>query len=74
MELHLPPETEAKLNDLARRTQRGTDELLEEAVDYLVAYNEWFENKVRSSMTASEGNRTVPDEEVGAWLERRERR
>jgi len=28
MELHLTPETEAKLNDLARGTHRGTDELL----------------------------------------------
>jgi predicted transcriptional regulator len=74
MELRLPPETEAKLNELARRTHRGTDELLEEAVDYLVSYNEWFERKVKSSITAAEESQTVPDEEVGAWLERQERR
>ena len=74
MELHLTPEAEAKLNDLARRTRKGTEELLGEAVDHLVAYNEWLERKVRSSMAAVEGNQTVPDEEVGAWLERRERR
>ena len=74
MELHLTPEAEAKLNDLARRTHRGTDELLGQAVDYLVAYSEWFERKVRNSMAAAEGSQTVPDEEVGAWLERRERR
>lgn len=74
MELHLTPETEAKLNDLARRMQRGTDELLEQAVDYLVSYNEWFERKVKESMLAAEGNKTIPDEAVGAWLELRERR
>ena len=74
MELRLTPETEAKLNELARRTHRATDELLGEAVDHLVAYNEWFERKVRKSMVAAEENQTVPDEEVGAWLERRERR
>jgi predicted transcriptional regulator len=73
MELHLPPETEAKLNELARRTRRRTDELLGDAVDYLVAYNEWFEPKVRNSIAAAE-EKAVPDEEVGAWLERRERR
>lgn len=71
MELHLTPEAEAKLNDLAQRTHRGTDELLGQAVDYLVAYNEWFERKVRNSMAAAEGSQTVPDQEVGAWLERR---
>jgi hypothetical protein len=31
MELHLTPKTEAKLNELARRTRRGADELIEEA-------------------------------------------
>lgn len=71
-ELHLTPEAEAKLNDLARRTHSGTNELLGQAVDYLVVYNEWFERKVRNSMVAAEGNPTVPDQEVGAWLERRE--
>ena len=70
MELHLTPEAESKLNDLAQRTHRGTDELLEQAVDYLVAYNEWFEHKVRNSMAAAKGNQAVRDEEVGAWLER----
>jgi predicted transcriptional regulator len=74
MEPRLTPETEAKLNDLARRTQRGTDELLEEAVNHLVAYNEWFERKVRNSIAAAETKQTVPDQQVGAWLERRELR
>jgi predicted transcriptional regulator len=69
MELHLTPEAEAKLNDLARRTRRGTDELLGQAVDYLVAYNEWFERKVRNSMAAAEGNQSVPDEERGSNVE-----
>jgi predicted transcriptional regulator len=74
MDLHLPPETEAKLHDLARRTHKRTDELLGEAVDYLVEYNEWFERKVRTSMADVENGQTVPDAEVAAWLERRERR
>jgi predicted transcriptional regulator len=74
MELHLTPETEAKLNDLAKRTSRRTDELLGEAVDYLVSYNDWFERKVKDSMAAAEGSPTIPNEEVAAWLDQRERR
>jgi predicted transcriptional regulator len=73
MELHLPQQTEAKLNELARRTRRGTDELLEEAVEHLAAYHEWLERKVNDSLTAVERGQTVSDEEVHAWLERRER-
>jgi predicted transcriptional regulator len=67
----MTPQTEAKLNDLARRTHRGTDELLEEAVEHLLAYHEWFEHKVKASMAAVERGETVPDADVRAWLERR---
>jgi len=67
------PETEAKLNELARRTHRGTDKLLEEAVEHLVTYNGWFEHKVTASLAAAERGETVPDEQVRAWLEQRER-
>ena len=72
MERHLSPETEAKLNDLAVRTHRGTDELLEEAVDHLVTYNEWIEGKVNASIAAVERGETVSHAEVLSWLEQRE--
>jgi predicted transcriptional regulator len=73
MELHLTPEAQAKLNDLALRTRRGADELIEEAVDHLVTWNDWLERKVNSSIAAAERGEITSDEEVRAWLERRER-
>ena len=72
MELPLKPESQARLNDLAARTGRGTDELLEEAVDHLVIWNEWFERKVSGSIAATERGETVSDDEVRAWMEHRE--
>ena len=72
MELHLPPETEIKLNDLALPTRRGTDELIQEAADHLVTYNAWFERKVKDSQAAVERGETVSDDQVRAWLESRE--
>jgi predicted transcriptional regulator len=72
MELHLPPETQARLNELAQRTHRGTDELLAEAVDHLLSYNEWLTRKVEDSISAVKLGETVPDEDVRAWLEKRE--
>jgi predicted transcriptional regulator len=68
MEVYLGPETEAKLNQLAQRTNRGTDELLQEAVDHLVEYNEWLTQKVNSSIAASDSGRIVPDEEIRDWI------
>jgi len=73
MELHLTPETEARLIELAQRTHRGADELLAEAVDHLVAYNEWLGRKVEESRATVERGETVPDSAVRAWLEKRER-
>jgi predicted transcriptional regulator len=69
MELHLTPETQLKLNALAQRTHRGTDELLEEAVDHLVLWNEWLEKKVSSSIAAAQHGAITSNEDVGAWLE-----
>ncbi len=69
----MTPETEAKLNALVERTHRGKEELLEEAVNHLIAYNEWFEHKVKNSLAATERGETVPDEQVRAWIEQRER-
>lgn len=74
MELHLKPdEAQAKLNELAQRTRRGADELLEEAVDHLVTWNDWLKGKVNSSIAAAERGEITSDDEVRAWLERRER-
>ncbi len=73
MALHVTPETEAKLDELALRTRRGKDELLEEAVNHLLVYNEWLERKVRSSQAGAEQGHIVPDEDVRAWIEQRER-
>ncbi|MGB7556227.1 MAG: hypothetical protein WBM04_17805 [Candidatus Korobacteraceae bacterium] len=69
----MTPETEAKLTELAERTHRGKEELLDEAVNHLIAYNEWFEHKVKDRLAAAQRGETIPDEEVRAWIEQRER-
>jgi len=74
MELHLTGEAEAKLNQLAQRMHRAQNELVEEAIDHLIAYNEWLENEVKASLAAAERGEVVPDEEVRKWIEERERR
>lgn len=74
MELNLTPETEAKLNELALRTHRGTDELLEEAVENLVSYNKWFEEQVQEGLGAIERGDVVCNEEVRGWLDQQRER
>ena len=74
MEVYLRPETEARLNDLAERTHRGTDELLEEAVRHLLAYEAWYDEKIDEAEAAIERGETFSHEQVRAWLEARRRR
>ena len=73
MELHLTVEAEAKLNQLAQRTRREKDELLEEAINHLIAYNEWLEKEVKESLAAADRGEIVSNEEVRKWLEERKR-
>jgi predicted transcriptional regulator len=73
MELNLTPESCARLNELALRTKRGTDELIEEAVVHLMDYNEWLEQKVGRSSAAAARGEISSDDTVRAWLESRER-
>jgi len=73
MELQLTPEIEAKLNDLALRTHRGTDDLLREAVEHLLTYSDWFDQKVNRSMAALKRGEILSNEEVRNWLDLRER-
>jgi predicted transcriptional regulator len=73
MAFHVTPDLEAKLDELAQRTHRDKSELLEEAVNNLVAYNQWFERKVNASQEAADQGDVVADEDVRGWLERRER-
>jgi predicted transcriptional regulator len=68
------PETEEKLNQLASSMHRAKDEVLDEAVDQLLAYNKWLDGKVKESLAAVERGEVVSDEDVLAWIEERERR
>jgi len=70
----LNPEMEAKLSQLAERTHRSKDEALEEALNQALAYNDWFEARVKEGLAAVERGEIVPDEDVLAWIEEREQR
>ena len=47
MEVLLPKNQEAQLNDLALRTGRGTDNLIQEAVARMLAHNASFKEQVQ---------------------------
>lgn len=70
MEVHLPRQQEAELNALAARTGRGTDELVQEAVAQLLAYNEWFQAQVQIGIDQIARSEFIEEEAMDARFER----
>ena len=70
MEVHLPQNQESQLNDLAVRTGRGTDELVQEAVARLLAHDEWFKEQVQVGIDQIKRGEFIEEEEMDARVER----
>jgi predicted transcriptional regulator len=70
MEVHLPQGQEAELNELAARTGRGTDELVQEAVARLLAHNEWFQEQVQVGLDQIQRGEFIEEEEMDARVAR----
>ncbi len=70
MEVHLPQNQETQLNELAIKTGRGTDELVQEAVARLLAHSEWFKQQVKIGIDQIARGEFIEEEEMHARVER----
>ena len=70
MEVHLTQDQLEQLNKLASSTGRGADELVREAIENLLAYNEWFRKEVEIGLAEVRQGELVEDEEVRARINR----
>ncbi len=70
MTVDLTPDQIAELNRLASVTGRGTDELMQEAVGNLLAYNEWFREQVRIGQDQIKRGELIEDDEVRNRIEK----
>ena len=70
MEAHLSRQQESRLNDLAARTGRGTDELVQEAIARLLAHNEWFKQQVEVGIDQIARGEFIEQDEMDARFER----
>lgn len=70
MEVSLPENQEAQLNNLALRTGRGTDDLIQEAVARLLARNEWFKEQVQTGIDQIARGEFIEEEEMDARVKR----
>jgi predicted transcriptional regulator len=70
MEVHLHPDQEVQLNELAVHTGRGTDELMQEAVAKLLVHSEWFKAQVQIGVDEIARGEFIEEEEMDARVER----
>jgi len=66
----LPQQQEAQLQALASQTGRGTDELVQEAVSQLLAYNDWFQAQVQVGIDQIARGAFIEEEEMDSRVER----
>ena len=69
MEVHLSPEKEALLHQLAVRTGKDTTALVQEAVDRLLDYDHWFIQEVEKGLEQEARGELIDHEEVVKRIE-----
>jgi len=69
MEVHLNPETQAKLTQLAADRGSNAELLAREAIERLVDHDEWFIREVEKGVAAADRGAFVSHEDMGKRLE-----
>jgi len=71
MEVHLSPDLQAKLAQLASQQGRDSEALVVEAVQRMVNYDEWFIHEVEKGILAADRGEFVAHDEVRKRIEHR---
>jgi predicted transcriptional regulator len=69
MQVNLPPELQAKLDRIAAQQGRVPESLVNEAVERLVGYDEWFVRQVEKGLAQVERGEVLEHEQVVAKVE-----
>ena len=70
MEIHLTPEKEALLRELAARTGQDTAQVIQDAVDRLLDHDSWFREEVQKGQAEAARGNLISHEEVGKRIEK----
>ena len=70
MNVDLVASQEARLKDLAARTGRATNDLVREAIDKLLAHDEWFKVQVQVGIDQIARGEFIEEEEMNDRVER----
>jgi predicted transcriptional regulator len=71
MEIHLTPEKEALLRQVAARTGQDAAQVIQEAVDRLLDHDTWFVQEVGKGQSQAAKEDLIEHDEVVARMEKR---
>ena len=70
MDISFTPEVEARLNRIASETGRGTDQVIQEAVERFVEYDEWFVGEVDKGLAQADSGEVIEHGDVVSRIEK----
>ena len=73
MDLHVPPELEAKLNQLAAKTGRDADQVALDLLASSVEHDDWFRREVEKGRASARNGRLLDHDEVASRIDQRYR-
>ena len=71
MEVQFTPDQQAKLSRMASAQGRATEALVQEAVEQLLGYEEWFSREVDKGLVAADKGEFVEHDAVRQMIETR---
>ena len=70
MEISFAPELEAKLNQIASQTGKGTSQIVQELVAHYLDHDQWFRQGVEKGLASLDRGEVVSHEEVRLQIDR----
>lgn len=71
MEVQLTPDQQDKLSRMAEAQGRAAESLVQEAVDRLLRYDEWFSQEVEKGLSAARRGEFVEHADIRRLIENR---
>lgn len=69
MEVHLPPELQAKVDRAAAENNSGAEEYIKQLLEHYLDHDAWFRQQVKKGLGQLDRGESLTHEEVGARIE-----
>jgi predicted transcriptional regulator len=70
MEVHLPPELQAKVDRVAAENHSGAEEYVKQLVEHYLDHDAWFRQQVKKGLDQLDRGEFLTHEEVGARIDK----